>query len=531
MQIDRVSSPTKELILNKSSGRHRDGSTYNFAEIKTKNRENLSFRSPESEDMKHKAILADVAKMYRKRAAFNNSSEPRLLILWRGYDRDEMLSRPLPTPDGEEICFSLNAAIDYYLGRILKTDNFVLEDEGISVADVSTPEDEIAAKFMRRLKKNRRLQVFMFRGREKIKDERAARQNFCPETDFVGVGPVGYPSNYGEKYDLSAVFNASFFLLEGEDHNNPYSLLGEHYNLWLHEGRIKSPPLYNRTAFLRSRESNWQLKRLSLQDIGAEFAGMSFAFDRFSLNSISDYALYNRCFGLERFGHTIPSTPRQPGCCHYIIVDDRILGCAEGGGATIPQNGFVISLPKDEISPGESMGERLDYHFLSGEKYTEGIQNGPALIDEGEKLVGDDILSREEFFPAHISCREEDCGVVPTDFAYDVDSTRAARMMLGITAENELGIIAVEGRSLAVDPAEAGDGMSGQSGVSAGATLAELAELARKRDYHYALNLDGGGSANLLFAGKPMIERAALMGEEKGDYGCERMVPVVGVME
>jgi len=114
-------------------------------------------------------------------------------------------------------------------------------------------------------------------------------------------------------------------------------------------------------------------------------------------------------------------------------------------------------------------------------------------------------------------------------------------MMLGITAGGELGIIAVEGRSLAVDPAGAGAGghvgepgqcgAHGERGASAGATLAELAELARQRDYHYAMNLDGGGSANLLFAGEPLIERAALMGGEMGEHGCERMVPVVGVME
>ena len=528
-------------MLDKASGRHRDGSFYNFAEIKTKNRENLSFHSTGDAERDHKDMLADVAAMYRKRAALNNSSEARLLLLWRGYDRDEMLSRPLPAPAGDEICFSLNAAIDYYLQRMLEKGNFVLGEETVNIADISTREDEIAAEFLGRLQESGRLEVFMFGGGEELGDKRAARENFRPGRDFIGVGPIGYPSHYSEKYDLPAVFNASFFLLEEEDHNNPYSLLGEHYNLWLQEGRIKSPPLYNRTAFMRSRAGCWQLERLSLQDIGAELAGRSFAFDRFSLNTAADYALYNRCFGLERLGHTIPTTPRQPGCRHYIIVDDRVMGWAEGGGATIPQNGYVLSLPKDEISPGEAGGERLDYHFLSGEKYTEGIQNGPALIDAGEKLVGDDILSREEFFPAHISCRDDDCGVVPTDFAYDVDRTRAARMMLGITAAGELGIIAVEGRSLAVDSAGAGAhghvgepgqcGAQGERGASAGATLAELAELARERDYHYAMNLDGGGSANLLFAGEPLIERAALMGGEKGGHGCERMVPVVGVIE
>ncbi|SDM46696.1 Predicted protein [Halarsenatibacter silvermanii] len=87
-------------------------------------------------------------------------------------------------------------------------------------------------------------------------------------------------------------------------------------------------------------------------------------------------------------------------------------------------------------------------------------------------------------------------------------------MMLGITAEGELGIIAVEGRSLAVDSAGNCDGMSTEIGMSAGATLSELAELARKQGYYYALNLDGGGSANLLYAGEPLIERAALMGQE-----------------
>lgn len=482
----------------------------------------------------HSKKLADVAGMIKKRAALSDCSRARLLILWYGYGRGEMLAEPLPVPEGGEMCFSLNSALNYYLLRILKRENFVINESRLDIKEINTREDKIAAEFLKRLNQSRRLQVFIFgdefggenepAGKEDLKMR--ARENFQPERDFIGVGPIGYPSDYCEKHDLPVVFNASFFLFESEDHKNPYSLLGEHYNLWLHEEKIKSPPLYNRTAFMRSRAGFWQLKRLSLQDMGIDLAGKSFALDKFFLNPAdpdADYVLYNRCFGVERFGHTIKYTPEKPGSFHYIIVGDRVLGCAEGGGAPIPQNGFVLALPREEIKPAGAFGERLDYHFLSGEKYTEGIQNGPALLKEGKNLVEKDILSEEEFFPSHISCRKDDCGVVPTDFAYDVDKTRAARLMLGITRKNELGIIAVEGQSLAVE--SAGNGMSD------GATLAEMAGLAQERNYRCALNLDGGGSTNLLFDCQPLIERAAVMGSDRRGNGGERMVPVVGVIE
>ena len=71
--------------------------------------------------------------------------------------------------------------------------------------------------------------------------------------------------------------------------------------------------------------------------------------------------------------------------------------------------------------------------------------------------------------------------------------------------------------------------MEENSYESSGVTLKELAQLAQASGCKYALNLDGGGSANIQYAFGHLIRGADRRGLPGVIY--ERMVPSVGVVK
>ncbi|MBQ3585522.1 MAG: phosphodiester glycosidase family protein, partial [Synergistaceae bacterium] len=91
------------------------------------------------------------------------------------------------------------------------------------------------------------------------------------------------------------------------------------------------------------------------------------------------------------------------------------------------------------------------------------IQAGPMLIDDGE------------------TARYEE------SFTGGIISARHPRSAVGLNAEGSWVFMAVDGRN----------GMH-----SSGATISELTEIMRGQGMIYALNLDGGGSTEIIIDGK-----------------------------
>ena len=131
-------------------------------------------------------------------------------------------------------------------------------------------------------------------------------------------------------------------------------------------------------------------------------------------------------------GKTRTHTCANPDNVDFIIVGNGIVGYKVGGEAEIPHNGIVLSLPKAELIPGEFEAE-VRYEFANGERFAEGIQCGPGLVWEGEIALNHMTLKEEQFFRKRRHADGQwDAGVVPTDYAEDVDRTRAARVALGV---------------------------------------------------------------------------------------------------
>ncbi len=519
MQLtEKFASQSTNLSCGKKQ--RQDGSYFDYVELTISSSSCLRFQQVENPS---RDKLASIARMISSRERLCSQQAREILILWDGYHQSRKLSEPLPTPDSSVICFSLNAAINYYLLEVFKRRDFTIQEGKLKI---SKSEDDItrqAARFSQRLTREKRLLLYCQAAAGNEGSTSLKLQEFKPERDFLGIGAVDFPSRLASTRNFPLVFNSSFFLLELADHLNPFSLLGEHYNLLIRDSVIESPAIYRRAALVNSPGGQWQLKKPGIQDFAIKLGDKFYDLRDFSLNKLSSRSIYNRLFGLKERGCTCSRTPEQPGYCHLIIIGRDLVGYAPDGGAPIPQNGFVLALPAEELNPEEAAAQRINYHFASGAEYHQGIQAGPALVTGGSRVLTAKSLKEEEFFSAEALAHPGDCGVTPTDFASDIDSTRAARLLLGVKDNGDLGLLGVEGVSLAVK--------IGGKDLSSGVTLKELADLAVSRDYQRAINLDGGGSTNIIYHSQPLISSAGLMGCQHNEgFAGERMVPVVGLL-
>lgn len=263
------------------------------------------------------------------------------------------------------------------------------------------------------------------------------------------------------------------------------------------------------------------MRKVSLRELSMKCFGKEFDLSSFSLNRVSNHAIYTRYFGIKDRGRTAQSSPYNKDKVDFIIINCNIVGMKYCGETQIPQNGFVFSIPIDEYEKLNTKDFSVLYKFLDNSMYKEGIQCGPGLIKDGEIILEKSSLISEEFYKKNVSKDGSfDPGVVPTDYSEDINESRHARIVLCIDEENNIKLFAVEAVNKGMD--DYGNG-------SSGATLLEIAQFAKERGAKYALNLDGGGSTNIQYFYGEVVRYADCRGIPGVSY--ERMVPCVGVIK
>ncbi|MEW6201076.1 MAG: phosphodiester glycosidase family protein [bacterium] len=154
----------------------------------------------------------------------------------------------------------------------------------------------------------------------------------------------------------------------------------------------------------------------------------------------------------------------------YVVRGGVVREVRAAGGA-IPADGFVLSVNEGAVYCGGGQvraGSALkqvftSYPDLSGIRY--GFSAGPMLVENGNARHG-----------------------IIEDFSMQskIVSERNPRTAIGLNNDNNLFIIVVEGRSV----------------WSAGLYLDELAELMAANGVRTGMNLDGGGSSEIIFNGR-----------------------------
>ena len=497
---------------------HRqDGSYYDVVEATALDPGEVEFHKGISASRELK--LDDVAQL-RMLKALSRGIESPVALVWDAYGHYEA-TEPIDLQyQGTDLIYvSKNAHITQHLRDLVSSHNYVIYEGNLQVKTIKTEKDAKMQELLDMLYREGRIKLVQGDPFLPLEEVYA---NFDPMKDVVAVGNIGLPSLHGRGGNYPIVFNTSFFLFEEEDFISEFSLLGDAYSMQIREGVIESPPLFNRSALLFQAGGNVELRQVSLHDLKMQALGRTFDLSTFALNETGQPgkpALYTRFFGIEQESRTLTRTPQDAGKLEFVIIDRAIVGVKRGGETEIPHNGFVLSLPADGVEQTTFTNE-VRYSFLDGSQYTAGIQCGPGLLRDGEIILTQQSLKQEEFFRKTVrDGRVTDYGVVPTDYAEDIDETRAARMAIGVDFNGCLRVLAVE---------SVNRGMEEATGESSGATLSELALVLKNRGYKHALNLDGGGSANIQYYYGHLVKGADRRGLPGITY--ERLVPSVGVI-
>lgn len=333
-----------------------------------------------------------------------------------------------------------------------------------------------------------------------------------PKTQVIPVGRfAGYLSEVEKDAKIKA--NAHFFIMDPFDCATIYDQVGTPFGLCLKDGVIENPPLYNREALLIEQEGASYILEADIQDLYIEINGKTYIPGK-------NATIYTR-----------PKHAKTPddNRIKFVIIGRQVVAVKVGGSAKVPASGFVLcvekkisttgtvtrcgsqTIPSVDVSQPQNTtgiypGDLVTYHGLKGVKF--GIQVGNSILRKGEKT--------EKFISHFYDIKKlQPVPYPPSLYPMDYEGARAARMAIGADADGKPVLFWAEGKGkLRYVPGE----------DSTGASLLEMAEIASKLGLRNAINLDGGGSAQILLDGARHLHISDRNTEDNSD--AERLVPL-----
>ncbi len=300
---------------------------------------------------------------------------------------------------------------------------------------------------------------------------------------------------------ILAACNNGFFLNFPEEYRNPITAMNDPVGLLIVEGALLQAPLVPRAALLIDASGKAAVKIISMQHCELRLpwssAAIAFGENGFAVdNSEQDgrqMVIYTPAWQAE---HAPGAQKSPPGdTISLAVVFGRIAALQQGGGMDIPASGFVLSVPRHQLSMDEALdavqgngaaiGLRLRADLFAMQEIRTAIGAGPCLVQDGE-LISENFFeggrAAEAFLPVRGDTRIMQAGIAPTRFPHDSDRTRAPRSIIGLTPEGKAVLCIIDGRL---------------TNHSLGATLREAGRIGQALGCRQVLNLDGGGSSVL----------------------------------
>lgn len=299
--------------------------------------------------------------------------------------------------------------------------------------------------------------------------------------------PVGKEAGFLTRTEPEAGMkvNGSFFIMDPFDCATPYDHIGANFGLFVKDGVVAHPPLFSREALLVRHDGTVTIEQPEITNLQVQVGGEVFT------------------HGTNAHFYSRPHRSRTPTGKKTLIIIGRKVAAVCDGSAPIPGSGFAIC-PAGECSA--KAGDEVTY--LGMEELRFGIQVGNSIIRDGVKT--EKFISR--FFNVKGISR---IAFPPSLYPLDFDRARAARIAIGADREGKPVILWAEGA------AKLGH-KCGED--SCGASLSEMAEICEAVGLKNAVNLDGGGSAQILINNR----RSLMISDRKAeDYSeSERPVPM-----
>lgn len=337
-----------------------------------------------------------------------------------------------------------------------------------------------------------------------VLEERDAVRIVCGKLPFTKVIPVGNLVGYMSEQEADAAMkvNASFFIMDPIDCATIYDHVGTAFGLCVKDGVVENPPLFGREALLVKRDGSASIATPDVRELEIEINGKRYK------------------HGENAFVYTRPEQAKTPGGkgTKLVIIGRRVAAVKDGGSVQIPASGFVLcpaeNVREDAgttiVGTGDvervSAGDLVTYHGMEDVQF--GIQVGNSIIRDGVKT--------ERFISRFYNVRKlERVPFPPSLYPMDFEKARAARIALGADADGKPMLFWAEGAGkLGYVPGE----------DSTGASLTEMAEIAADLGMANAINLDGGGSAQIMLKNKRALRISDRNTEDNSD--AERLVPL-----
>ena len=303
-----------------------------------------------------------------------------------------------------------------------------------------------------------------------------------PLTDII---PVGNEAGLLTESQGRLKLNTSFFVMDTFDCATAFDHIGIPFGLMVKDGVVESPPLFSREALLVGKDGSVSVEQPQLRQLRVRTGEEVFTHG-----------------GNARFCSRPESFRTLPGKTAVVIIGRKVVAVCRGS-TPVPASGFVVC---PHGSCAVRPGDTVTYEGMEDIRF--GIQVGNSILRDGVKT--EQFISR--FYNVKgISRVAYPPSLYPLDFA----GVRAARMAIGADEAGNPMILWAEGAAK----------IGHVPGVdSCGASLKEMAEICEAVGMKNAVNLDGGGSAQILIDNR----RQLMISDRKDEDGseCERPVPM-----
>lgn len=283
-------------------------------------------------------------------------------------------------------------------------------------------------------------------------------RGLLPITTVIPVGSEAGLLSESEP-DAAMKVNANFFIMDPFDCATPYDHIGIPFGLLVKNGIVEQPPLFHREALVVRTDGSVRVEVPELKKLRVRIGENTFV------------------HGENARFCSRPSAPAVFAKKALVVIGRRVVAVREGGLTHIPGAGFVIC-PERECSV--KPGDVVTYEGMEDVLF--GIQVGNSILRDGIKT--DRFLSR--FYNIK---RLEPVPFPPCLYPMDFRNARAARIAIGADKGGKPMILWAEGAAK----------LGHKPGVdSRGATLPDMARICAEVGMVNAVNLDGGGSAQIL---------------------------------
>lgn len=305
-----------------------------------------------------------------------------------------------------------------------------------------------------------------------------------PVTTIIPVGPQpGFLTRTEETARMKV--NASFFIMDSFDCATLYDHIGAPLGLCVKNGIVDNPPLYRREALLVRKDGTARVEIPDMKQMDVEIAGVRY---RHGVNC--------RIYTRPGYFRTPPGKGKK-----LILIGRQVAAVYDGLSAPVPASGVVL-YPEGQCDA--KPGDLVTYHGMEDVLF--GIQVGNSIVRDGQKTTS---FQSKYYNIRHL----EPVPFPPSLYPLNFKRARAARIALGADEAGKPMILWAEGAGkIRYTP--------GQD--SCGASLSEMAEICTAVGMVNGVNLDGGGSAQILVNNR----RSLLISDRKAEDNTESERPV-----